>query len=224
MEVHSRDVLHHHVIDILFVGEVINPDDIGMAQARGSPALAEKAVEITFVVDSGPRQDLDRPPLTGERVLRKVDGAHSACSQQGQQFVLSDEKPLILAGQQLVVVPLRDQTFANQELSQLVQMHRFSGSLLGKFGQGLLQPFCGHDPALLHQPQKTLGTQLTHLYSLFSGAWSLRPPQAKLATRGARPATLFITRPVHLVGSRIREPGDTIKAAILKPRIHSRQR
>ena len=60
------------------------------------------------------RQHLDRHAAVHHDVLGQVDAAHAAGAQMAQQLVLAEEKALVLAVQQVVALPAREQAGGDQ--------------------------------------------------------------------------------------------------------------
>ena len=70
------------------------------------------------ILDLVRRQHFDRTAPSHEHVFGQVHRSHSAFAQQGQQPVLAEEEPFVLALQQLVGLPL----------GQHVVGHKFFGN------------------------------------------------------------------------------------------------
>ena len=65
------------------------------------------------------RQHLDRDTTPHQLVLGQVDAAHAALADLAEQLVLAEAEALVLAGEQLVGLPARDEVFRDQQLGEL---------------------------------------------------------------------------------------------------------
>jgi hypothetical protein len=81
LEVLALDQLHHDVVDVAVAADVVDRDDVGVAQPRGGAGLAAKALEEFGLAAELLAEDLDgdRPPEG--RVLGGVDDRHPALAE-----------------------------------------------------------------------------------------------------------------------------------------------
>ncbi len=75
---HAGDQFHHQRMDTVVLLEAVDRGNVGMIQRRQGTRLALKARQPLLVGLNGGRQDLQRDVATEFRVVRPVDLAHSA--------------------------------------------------------------------------------------------------------------------------------------------------
>ena len=106
-------------MDVAFVIDVVGPDDVRVVELGDRAGFEPEPLQIGRIVDAILRQHLDRHAALHELVLGQVDAAHAALADLAEQLVLAQAEALVLAGQQLVGLPARDQAGLDQQLGQL---------------------------------------------------------------------------------------------------------
>ena len=98
------------------------------ATARASKP---KAIQIGRVVDAIVRQHFDRHAALHQLVLGEVDAAHAALADLAEQLVFAEAEAFVLAGQQLVGLPARDEIGLDQQLGQTILVFERGFAVLG---------------------------------------------------------------------------------------------
>ena len=124
LQIAALDVLHHQVMDVAVVVDVVGPDDIAVIQGGGGLGLAMEAGQIGRVFDAMLGQDLDRPASLHEHVLGQVDAAHAAGAQVVEELVLSEEEAFVPAFEEVVALPAGQETGLDQLFSDDVGLSR----------------------------------------------------------------------------------------------------
>ena len=83
---YSLHVLHHDEEHVLLLFSRGDGNDVGVADAREQPRLAEQLAEVEPL----PVRYLDRDLLVDPGVLRKVNGTESAAPERREDFVLTE--------------------------------------------------------------------------------------------------------------------------------------
>ncbi len=86
-EVLALDQLHHDVRPGVVLAEVVNGDDVGVAQRRGRPGLVTEPGQEVGVAPELGAQQLDGNVALELRVARAIDAGHAALSEKLQQTV-----------------------------------------------------------------------------------------------------------------------------------------
>ena len=116
MQIAALDVLHYQIMCVAVLVDVISPDDIRVVQFGGGASFDAEAFQIGGVGNPILRQHLNCYLAFHERVLSQVNLAHAALAEQAEQLVLAKHESLMLASQQLVCLPLREQIRLDQGL------------------------------------------------------------------------------------------------------------
>jgi hypothetical protein len=90
-ERHPVEVVHHDVVTLVLLTDLIGLDDVRMAQTRGEASLFEEHLEEGLVLDELRLQLLDYEELAEpRRTLRdgEINDAHAATGDLGDELIL----------------------------------------------------------------------------------------------------------------------------------------
>ena len=138
MEVTPVDVLHHDVVRVALVVDVVDADDVRVVEPGGGAGFELEPRQVRAVFDPLTRQHLDRHASFHHQVLGEVDVAHAPFADLAEELVFAEPETAMLTGEELVRLPTRQQAVFDQKL----------GDLLLVFGQ--------LGPELLKKPVETL--------------------------------------------------------------------
>ena len=85
--------LHHERASVARSFEAVDDGDVGMIERRERLGLPREAREPVRILFPRRRQDLDRDVTAEVHVGRAVHFAHSACADQGGDFVRAESSP-----------------------------------------------------------------------------------------------------------------------------------
>ena len=118
MQVLPVDVLHHDVMDVAFVVDVVGADDVRVVELGNGAGFETEPLQVRRIVHAVRRQHFDRHAPLHELVLGQVDAAHAALADLAEQLVFAEAEALVLPGEQLVGLPPRDEVVRDQQLGE----------------------------------------------------------------------------------------------------------
>jgi hypothetical protein len=83
--------VHDDVVEIVLLGDVVDQDDVGVAQPGRDHRLAPEPLDDVRLVRQVRAQDFDGPGLLQRLVHTPVDGAHAAAAEPGDQLIMSQD-------------------------------------------------------------------------------------------------------------------------------------
>ena len=118
LQIAPFDVLHHQVMDVAFVIDVVRADDIFVIQPGGGLGLALESGEIRRIVHAALRQHLDRHTMVHAGMLGQIDAAHAAGAEQAQQLVAAEKEAFMTAFEQLGALPSGNELGLDERVGQ----------------------------------------------------------------------------------------------------------
>ena len=100
-QAHPVDELHHQVVEALAVSEVVDPDDVGMIEARHRPRLAGEPLGERRVVLQVGVEHLDGNGAVEGAMPRPVDGAHAAGTDELEVVEVGEPAAQLLGARRL---------------------------------------------------------------------------------------------------------------------------
>ena len=89
----TGDELHHHVVALGFVYDVVDGDDVGMVQTGGCLRFLNKPAAAFRITRVGAREHLHRDEPVQTRVVSFVNIAHAARAQFLQKLIMRNDPP-----------------------------------------------------------------------------------------------------------------------------------
>ena len=105
LHVGTIDMLHHHVVRVLVVVDVVHADNVGVIQRGDGFGLASKALKVAVVTEFRLRKHLDCPLVLHHHMFSEIDTAHSTGTQVAEDFVIAEKESFGLPLQNFFALP-----------------------------------------------------------------------------------------------------------------------
>jgi hypothetical protein len=188
-------VLHHDVVRVVLVVDIVRTHDVRMVQRRHRSRFQLETLQVARLADPRLRQHLDGHRAAHDRVFRQIDAAHASRAQVALERVLAESKAAVLALGQLLRLPSRQQPCLRHARQQVLRREQKNALRTTRtLTDESSQVFLADQLAPLHQLDQAFGREdLRHGSTLLvpgrnAGGWLNDSPATAGQTASGRRA------------------------------------